>query len=207
VAKSTVAGIDVSKGPKYTVQSLYELFGARTTATINGAATPLTSPWSSSTADIQSNVVHIMEALTLTDNPYIDGRININLAPREVLVGLPSPMTASIADSIVGSQLKGSTGQSSTSLPPDRQTTAWLVTTGLITINQLEQLDPFITARGDVFHFQSIGYFDGGGPTARVEAVIDATQVPPQVVFMRDLTDIAHGLSSNIMPSSGVSSR
>ncbi len=206
--QSIVAGINVTKGPTYTVKSLYELFGARTSGTVNATRTSLTSPLANTAAAIQENVAHIMEALTLTDTPYIDGRININLAPREILVGLP-PLASnpSLVDSIVGAQIKNSSGQSSTPLPPDRQTTAWLVTTGLISVNQLEQLDPFITARGDVFHFQSIGYFDGGGPTARVEAVIDATQVPPQVVFMRDLTEFGRGFSSYPLPSSGGYSR
>ena len=199
-SQNTVAGIDISKAPSYTVQSLYELFGARTNAVINGATSPLTSPWSSSNTDIQSNVAHIMEALTLTDNPYIDGRINVNLASREILAGLPSPMTPAIADSIVGSQIKPTAGQSSSSdQAADRLTTAWLVLTGILTINQLEQLDPFLTARGDVFHLQSVGYFEGGGPMSRVEAVIDATQTPPQVIFMRDLTELGRGFSSTFL--------
>jgi hypothetical protein len=199
-SQNTVAGIDVSKGPTYTVKSLYEFFGAKSSPTINGATSQLTSPWSSSNTDIQTNVAHVLEALTLTDNPYIDGRINVNLASREVLVGLPAPMTEAIADSIVGSQIKPTSGQSSSSdQSADRLTTAWLVLSGILTINQLEQLDPFITSRGDVFHMQSVGYFDGGGPMARVEAVIDATQTPPQVIFMRDLTELGRGFSPALL--------
>jgi hypothetical protein len=195
-SQNTVEGIDVSKGPTYTVKSLYEFFGAKTSPTISGATAQLSSPWSSSNTDIQTNVAHVLEALTLTDNPYIDGRINVNLASREVLIGLPAPMTDVIADAIVGSQVKPTSGQSSSSdQSADRMTTAWLVLTGILTINQLEQLDPFLTSRGDVFHLQSVGFFDGGGPMARVEAVIDATQTPPQVIFMRDLTELGRGFS------------
>ncbi len=198
--QNLVAGMDVSKGPTYTVKSLYEFFGARTSPTVNGATAQLSSPWSSSNTDIQTNVAHVLEALTLTDNPYIDGRINVNLASREVLIGLPAPMTEAIADSIVGSQVKPTSGQSASSdQSADRMTTAWLVLTGILTINQLEQLDPFLTSRGDVFHLQSVGYFDGGGPMARVEAVIDATQTPPQVIFMRDLTELGRGFSSAML--------
>jgi hypothetical protein len=35
---------------------------------------------------------------------------------------------------------------------------------------------------------------------ARVEAVIDATQIPPQVVFMRDLTELGRGFSNSLLP-------
>jgi hypothetical protein len=34
---------------------------------------------------------------------------------------------------------------------------------------------------------------------ARVEAVIDATQDPPQVIFMRDLTELGRGFSASLL--------
>ena len=40
---------------------------------------------------------------------------------------------------------------------------------------------------------------DGGGPVARIEAVIDATQNPPQPLFYRDLTDLGRGYSLPIV--------
>ena len=41
---------------------------------------------------------------------------------------------------------------------------------------------------------QSIGYFDEGGPMARVEAVIDVNQGKPRVVYYRDLTDLGRSI-------------
>jgi type II secretory pathway component PulK len=193
-----VAGMDISKGGNTQVKSLYELFGASTSGMINGVTTKLSSPWTNKTADVQANAVKVTERLTLTDDPYVDGRININLAPREVLLNIPN-MTPELADNIVGAQDKSS-GSSSSSQSNDRLTTAWLVIQSLTDLNTLESLDPYITARGDVFHLQSVGYFDGGGPMARIEAVIDATQVPPQVVFMRDLTELGRGFPNSLLP-------
>jgi hypothetical protein len=71
----------------------------------------------------------------------------------------------------------------------------WLVLNATLTINQLETIDPLVTGRGDVFHVQAVGYFDGGGPMARVEAIIDGTQDPPQVIFRRDLTELGRGFT------------
>jgi type II secretory pathway component PulK len=193
-----VAGMDISKGGNTQVKSLYELFGASTSAVVNGATQKLSCPWTNKTADVQANAVKVMERLTLTDDPYVDGRINVNLAPREVLLNIPN-MTPELADSIVGAQDKSS-GTSSSSQSNDRLTSAWLVIQSLTDLSTLQSLDPYITARGDVFHLQSVGYFDGGGPMARVEAVIDATQIPPQVVFMRDLTELGRGFPNNLLP-------
>ena len=194
-----VAGIDISKGGSTQIKSLYELFGANVSPTVNGATQPKkASPWSDKPSDLQANALKVMDVLTLTDASYVDGRVNINLAPREVLLNIPN-MTPELADSIVGSQDKSS-GSSSSSQSNDRLTTAWLVIQSLTDLPTLKQLDPYITARGDVFHLQSVGYFDGGGPMARIEAVIDATQIPPQVVFMRDLTDLGRGFPNSLLP-------
>jgi hypothetical protein len=193
-----VAGMDISKGGNTQIKSLYELFGANVSAVINNATKPLTSPWSDKASDLQANALKLMDALTLTDASYVDGRVNINLAPREVLLNIPN-MTPELADSIVGSQDKSS-GSSSSSQSNDRLTTAWIVINSLTDLPTLKSLDPYITARGDVFHLQSVGYFDGGGPMARVEAVIDATQIPPQVVFMRDLTELGRGFANSLLP-------
>jgi hypothetical protein len=139
----------------------------------------------------------VIDSFSLTDDPYVDGRININLAPREILTGIPN-MTTTMVDAIVAAQDTSTSAQSSAST--DRMTTAWLVINSITDVNTLKTLDPYITARGDVFHLQSVGYFDGGGPKARVEAVIDASQTPPQVVFMRDLTEMG-GFSASHLPT------
>jgi hypothetical protein len=191
-----VAGMDISQGAKYTVLSLYELPGAQTRATINGQQQTLSSPFKNTVADMTQNLPIIIEKLSLTDAAYIDGRVNINFAPREVLVGLPSPMTPALADTIIAEQTKASAGATGFDIPPDRLIAGWLVLNNTLTINQLEKLDPLITGRGDVFHVQSVGYFDGGGPMARVEAIIDGTQDPPQVIFMRDLTELGRGFTT-----------
>ena len=201
--------MDISGGATYTIKSLYELFGAKTASgTIDYKPnSSLSSPWNNNPGDLTTYALQMNDSLSLSDNPYIDGRINVNLAPREVLLGIP-PLASNptLVDSIVAAQSTGN-GSSASSQSTERLTTAWLVITGITDINTLETLDPYLTARGDVFHLQSVGYFDGGGPMARVEAVVDATQIPPQVVLMRDLTEMGRPFSTNLLPTSGGSSR
>ena len=60
-------------------------------------------------------------------------------------------------------------------------------------LTQLQAIAPYITAGGDVFSLQVLGYFEEAGPICRVEAVIDASQNPPQVIFQRELTDLGQG--------------
>ena len=48
---------------------------------------------------------------------------------------------------------------------------------------------------------ERFGFFEGGGPVTRLEAMIDGTQNPPRVIFQRDLNDLGHGYSrTQLMP-------
>ncbi|MBS0260604.1 MAG: general secretion pathway protein GspK [Planctomycetes bacterium] len=252
-----VGGIDISGGSKYTIQSLYELFGARAQGNVNNQQQTLNSPWTATPPDsLSQSLPLVMDKLTLTDATYIEGRININTASREVLMSLvaltsgssasgssgsgstgatgtgssgtgstgtsgtggattgtggggggsggssvanSNAVTEVLVDSIYGAQPRNS-GNTNGEIPAERLYTGWLVAGGLISnISTLKQLDPFITGRGDVFHVQSVGYFEGGGPMARVEALIDATVDPPQVIYMRDLTELGRGFSASLL--------
>jgi hypothetical protein len=41
-----------------------------------------------------------------------------------------------------------------------------------------------------VYRIEAIGYLEGGGPVARVEAVIDLNQGAPRILYYRELTDL-----------------
>jgi hypothetical protein len=79
------------------------------------------------------------------------------------------------------------------------QTPAWLYTEANISPSTLQTADRYITANTQVYRVQAIGYFDGGGPTARIEAVIDTNAGRPRIVYWRDLTELGKGydLSGN----------
>jgi hypothetical protein len=139
----------------------------------------------------------LMEKLTTRADQFIEGRININQAPREVLLGIPG-LDATMVESIVGAQLSAY-DMAGASESTEKSTTGWLVMNGIVDLATMKSLDKYITARGDVFRIQSVGYFEGGGPSSRIEAVIDATQFPAQVVFLRDLTELGRGYSPQLL--------
>lgn len=190
----TRGGMDVSKGGQNQIKSLYDLVGVQVRATINGTQTTLDSPWTSDPGTMRGYVSELFETLSIRADQYVEGRININEAPREILLGLPG-MTEQLAEAIVGSQLLTETGESLAGQVSDRATTAWLYFNGWTDLDTLRQLDPYITSRGDVFRVQAVGFYDGGGPFARVEAVIDGTRSRPTILFQRDLTDLGRGFT------------
>lgn len=190
----TRGGMDVSKGGQVQIKSLYDLVGVQVRATINGTQTTLESPWTSDPGTMRGYAAELFEVLAIRADQYVEGRININEAPREILLGLPG-MTEQLAEAIVGSQLTTETGESLAGQVSDRATTAWLYFNGWTDLDTLRKLDPYITSRGDVFRVQAIGFYDAGGPFARVEAVIDGTRSRPTILFQRDLTDLGRGFT------------
>jgi hypothetical protein len=190
----TRGGLDLSAGGRYRINSLYELIDAQVEVEQNGTRTVLDSPWTSDPTSMREYLPELMDVLTTATGEFIPGRINVNQARREVLLGLPE-MTEELADAIMAAQPIDSTGLPMTDVISQRTTTGWLVEEGLVTLEQMQRLDRFLTARGDVYRVQSVGYFDAGGPVARIEAVIDATQLPPRVVFHREFTELGRGYS------------
>jgi DNA uptake protein ComE-like DNA-binding protein len=178
---------------KVTITSLYQLIGGSVRATVNGRPQTLTSPFSSSASQIASYLPQMLDQLSLSDDLFIKGRINVNTASMQVLLGLPN-MTVQLATQITAAQTAGSTSQSSSTQAP-RATNAWLVVEGLCSANTMQNLDPYLTARGDVYRVQSVGFFDEGGPVVRLEAVIDAAVTPARILNLRDLTELGRGFT------------
>jgi hypothetical protein len=179
---------------KVTISSLFKLIGGSVRASINGRQQTITSPFSSSSSQVASYLPQMLDQLALSDDLFIKGRINVNTASIQVLLGLPN-MTEQLATQIVGAQTAGSSSQSTSSQAP-RATNAWLVVEGICSASTMAGLDPYLTSRGDVYRVQSVGYFDEGGPVVRLEAVIDAAVLPARILNLRDLSELGRGFTT-----------
>lgn len=188
-------GMDLSAGAKVTIKTIYELIDVQVEATVNNGRVTLSSPWSSDLARMGEYLPDVTDKLSITADEMIVGRININLCSLEVVSGLPG-MTEEIANNIVGSRVIGSGGQMLSNVSDSHATTAWLMNEQIITLEQMRALDPYITARGDAYRAQVVGYFDEGGPIMRLEVVVDAVKQPPEILFQRDLSDLGTGYSN-----------
>jgi hypothetical protein len=109
-------------------------------------------------------------------------RLNVNTAPREVLLGLPGLVEADV-DAIVGARDGITAGTLETT------TGAWLVTAANLPPSKFRGIEKYVTGTSMTYRVQSVGYVTGG-PVVRVEAVIDTNLGAPRIVFFRDLTDL-----------------
>ncbi|HET6425139.1 MAG TPA: hypothetical protein VFG20_15740 [Planctomycetaceae bacterium] len=184
----TRGGIDISKGGQNRIKSIWDIIGSRADVTIDGTNTTLSSPWSAEPGAVAGVLPQLVDALSTTPDPFLEGRININQARREVLLGLPK-MTVQMVDAIIAAQSL----EQAADMAVQRSTIGWLFAEQLVDIWGMRELDPYLTARGDVYRAQIVGFFDGGGPVTRVEVMIDGTQRPPRINQYRDLTHLGRG--------------
>ena len=199
----TRGNLDLSKGfrPEVEIKSIYDLIGITVTANEEGPNKDQTfifdSPWDP--GDMVSFLPGLIDSVSRTDDPMIGGRININQARREVLLGVPG-LTEEIVDEILAARaVDSNTGEPSPDIQEQRATAGWLVIEGIIDLETMRELAPFVTSRGAVFRMQIVGHYDVGGPFTRLEAVVDASGELPKVTFVRDLTELGKGYSYQLL--------
>lgn len=198
LGKVTRGGMDLSQPPKAQFRSLYDLIDAQVKVQINGAETTLNSPWTSQSGTLLEMIPLLEEKLTVLNDEFIDGRININQCSREALMAMPN-MTETIADAILLARPPIEAGGMSEAMMATRISPVWLLAEGVVDLPTFKRLGPWLTTGGDVYSFQTLGHFDQGGPTTRLEAMIDATKSPPRIVFQRDLTLLGRGFDPSLL--------
>ena len=201
-SSQTRDGLDISQGGQQSIESLYELVGATVTAPINGQEQELQSPWPNDPTRLAENLAQMLNTLSITSDSFIEGRVNINQASREVLLTIPDLSlqgegNVQLVDSLTGAQT--TVGDSTYDSDDLRSTTGWLLVDGLVDLEEMISLDKYLTGKGDVYRVQALGYFDEGGPMVRMEALIDATLFPPRIMWARELTDLGRGYSAGQM--------
>jgi hypothetical protein len=125
----------------------------------------------------------LMDRTTVRQAVEMVPRINVNTAPREVLMAIPG-MTDADADAIISLRAGLTPGD------PATNSAAWLMTVHTMPGDTFKRLEKYITGSTMVYRVQSIGYLTNGGPVARMEAVIDINQGAPRFLYIRDLSDL-----------------
>jgi hypothetical protein len=147
----------------------------------------LESPFADDPAAMATYLPLLMDHVTIQSAATIPGRININQAPREILIGIPG-ITEEIVDELLNAR----------SAEPDpadknRQFETWILAEGIVTLDEMRGLAPFINAGGDVYRAQVVGYYEDGSASSRAEIVFDGTASPPRVLFWRDISHLGRG--------------
>jgi DNA uptake protein ComE-like DNA-binding protein len=182
--------LDLSQPGKKEAQlkQVLDLIGKKVRVKFQGDEenTVLQSPFAEDLVSMSLYMTTLVDHVTVVDTT-IPGRININQAPREILAGIPG-----ISEDVV-EQIISSRPVDPSEADPSFLHETWILTQGIVTLEEMRSLTPMICGGGDVYRMQVVGYYDDGGASARLEVVLDATQLPPRVLLWRDISHLGRG--------------
>ncbi|HEX3601004.1 MAG TPA: hypothetical protein VHU84_12720, partial [Lacipirellulaceae bacterium] len=142
----------------------------------NNSSTIVIEPaFPNDSASMQSYLPKLMDNLAVNASPTIPGRLNINQAPRDLLLGIPG-LTPTQVDQIISNR-DVTSGQQH----PEQKYETWLLQNSVVDLPTMKKLMSLVTAGGNVYRAQVVGFFDEEGPAERLEVVVDASQTPPVV--------------------------
>lgn len=179
--------VDLSGGAGTQLSQVLDLVGA--TVEVDGET--YASPFLDGPIAMALYMPALMGNVTTQDFKTMPGRININECPAELIRGIPL-ISEEVAESIIQAR-----GQESDT--ENRQFETWPMVEGLVTLDEMKLLMPIITAGGDVYRAQIVGYFEGKNASSRAEVVIDATSVNPKVIYWRDLSHLGRGFDKAVL--------
>ncbi len=163
----------------FPVTSLAELIDATANRPV-AAGGPIASPLRSELPDAGTLFSQLCDAVTTDGLPRTEGRIHLMHADPVVLRAIPG-LSAEAAAAIVSGR------DARTAFETD--SLLWLVSGGVMTIEDFRKVFPELTTGGDVFQTELIVFREAGGPMLRRRLVIDAASRPVRRLHWQDTTD------------------
>ncbi len=125
-----------------------------------------------------------VDKTSTTGDPVIYGRVNVLRAPREVLLAIPG-MDSSLAERILATRRSGGLSKAERG-----RNLAWLYLEGVLTLEQLRQLGPFITTGGDIWSAEVVAQVsEEGTKQLRARVAVDATRYPARQIYWKMMGD------------------
>lgn len=199
--KATAEDLDFSIPPAVSLDSPLDIVGAR--VFVPNASNPKSGAFYQSPLEDRrsagDSLFDYLDYASTAPSTVITGRVNVNLAPRPVLAAVPG-MTSTVIDRIL-----------SVRPAPDQPAgksyrhAAWIYTQGLVDLATMKKLWDKVTAGGDVWSAQIVGYLEGTQMVRRAEIVADGTVSPARQVYYKDLSMYGTGFSMSVITGSGSS--
>ncbi len=186
--------LDLTRPGRVPIRQVLDLIDVNVqTQLASGDTVTLKSPFRSDAGAAAEYLPKLLDYCTVIEEERFSGRININRASRVVLDAIPG-MTPDLVDAIISQR-----DPYDDNVESEQQTVAWLLTRGIVTLDELRQLMPYITTRGHVYRCQVVGYFDKQEISARASVIIDATQSYPRVVSWNDYSHLERGFPRTLL--------
>jgi DNA uptake protein ComE-like DNA-binding protein len=178
--------------PQFKISSVLELAGAKVAIPAekkDEKPKVYDSPLPADPQGLAAQLPKLLDATTVQEQPVLAGLVSVNHAPYEVLRSVPG-IDETLAQRIVAARSNASAEDDGS-----RQFATWLLTEGLVDLETMKRLMPYVTGGGHVIRAQIVAHYNKPAPMARAELVIDATARPPRTVLWRDLRSRGPGFA------------
>ena len=179
--------LDMTKPWQFKLNSVAELVDARIRIAADSPTT-IRSPLRTDSAELHELLPLLLSETTTNPALVLAGQLNVNSAPEAVLKAVPF-LSDDTVQQIV-SQRDMLDDQTLASV-------AWLLTENVLSRDTFAQVQPWLTAGGNVFACQLFAFRGSRGPIRRVHVVFDAASAKPRRLEWVDLRSRGRGFSWN----------
>ena len=192
--------LDFEQEGKNKLTQVLDLIGKKVEIKFQGNEQPtvLQSPFPEDPTALAFYLPTLLDQVSTSKELTIPGRININETSATVLAGIPG-MTEDILASLL--ERRGVPSEE-TALNMSFQHETWLLTEGIVTLEEMKSMIPFVCTGGDVFQAQIVGYYEDEAAASRAEVIFDATTPLPRVLFWRDISHLGRGYPLDVLGAS-----
>lgn len=174
---------DLNQPARFSFTSELELIGTRVPVVRENRRTKtVDSPLPAERVGWAGTLSRILDEVTFQETPFLIGRVNTELAPREVLIGIPG-MDVVMVDRILSSRTLSADGSFTHAHP------AWLLEQNIVELNLMAKLLPSLTTGGDVWSGEITAFAADYAQVVRDGFMIDAASFPPRQLYCKDLRD------------------
>lgn len=132
----------------------------------------------------------IADKITTTGEQYITGRVNVNLAPREVLLCLPG-LVESDVDTLIAKRTSGDV---------NLESIAWVAEALKSEPEKAVEIGSYITtAHSTRFSADIVSTSGNGRAFRRYRVVLDMQNEPPSIIYWKELTHLGWPLDTEII--------
>ena len=186
---ATALSLDLERPAQHRITQVLDLIDQKVRVEIDGETLVVASPFANSPGAMIAYLGSLMDQCTVTSSFTLPGRININRASKLVLLAVPG------FDEQIVNQIINQRAMEESDRNPEFQHETWILGRGIVTLEEMRVVLPFITAGGDVLRGQIVGYFDDGEVSARAEIVFDATRAYPRLLSWKDMSHLGRGFA------------
>jgi len=178
--------IDFDLAARLVIESPLDLIGSRVAIPPEEdeeekGETIIESPLGPDSSALNADLLEILDQVTISKEKKLIGRVNVNLAPAEVLAALPG-LSEDTVESIVSAR-EGEDEVGSRFHP------AWLLVEGLVELETMRTILPHVTCGGDVFKAEVWGRSgkEKRSPMVHFKTVLDGTSEQCHAIYYREL--------------------